>query len=370
MDVPDYGSLSNTAEYAEYMEKNALTRPERRPEAWITGPDNHPIAGVMEGDIRAAPTYFLSQYCIDMLRSFQEESRRTGNPWFFFLSYWLPHPSYFPPREFAERVSLGEVSLWPNFHDTLEGKPPNQRRYRESYHRAMELDEKEWKLILARSFAQMSFLDSQIGRVLDTLAELGIEEETVVLFGTDHGDMRGGHGKFLDKDAYMYEEIYHIPQIVRWPGVTKPGSTSRRFVFNMDLAPTALEIAGLPVPTDYQARSLVPLLSGGEGDPDWPDDVMCEFHGHRFLCSVRMIRWANYKYVLNLTSFDELYDLDADPWELENRIDDPAMREVLSEGRERLLAWIDKTNDDIAWAAKTAIAAAEGDIRVKRGGTG
>lgn len=368
MDVPDYGVLTHTEEYREYLERAGLSKPDRHPEAWLSSPDYGPIAGILDGDVRAVPTYFLSEYGIDMVKRFAEEREKSGRPWFFFLSYWSPHPSYFPPREYAERIRPEDCELWPNFRDTLEGKPPNQRRYRETYHRGLELGDDAWRLLLARAFAQMSFLDAQIGRVLDTLGELGIVDETAILFGTDHGDMRGGHGKFIDKDAYMYEEIYHIPQIVRWPGVTAPGAVSRQFVLNMDLAPTALDIAGLPIPEDYEARSLVPLLRGG-GMPaagaEWPDDVMCEFHGHRFLCSVRMIRWERYKYVLNLASFDELYDLDADPWELENRIDDPSMKDVLTEGRRRLAAWIEKTGDGISWAAKTAFAVAEGDIRVR-----
>ena len=372
MDVPDYGVLSNTREYEDYLRRTGLGPPQRREEAWITTPDYSAIAGTTAGDIRAVPTYFLSEYAVDMLERFAADRAR---PWFIFLSYWSPHPAYFPPEEYAEMIDPREVRLWGNFRDTLEGKPPNQRRYRESYHRTLELDDESWKLVLARAFAQVSFLDSQVGRVLGALEKLGVAEETAVFFGTDHGDMRGGHGKFLDKDAYMYEEIYHIPQIVRWPGVTTPGSVSRELVLNMDLAPTALEIAGLAPPEGCEARSLVPLLrgagsaSGGAasrgGGAAWPDDLMCEFHGHRFLCSVRMIRWDRYKYVLNLSSFDELYDLEADPWELDNRIGDPSMKGVLSEGRRRLLNWIERTGDDIAWAAKTAMAAAEGDIRVR-----
>jgi arylsulfatase A-like enzyme len=362
MNVPGYGVPYASPEYRDYAARLGLEKPEPLVEVKTLDPRVRGIAGIIEGDIRAEASYFLSDYSIAMMRRFEEESRRTGKPWFIFLSYWAPHFPYYVPRSYADRFHAKDMKLCENFHDDLEGKPPNHRRYRERYHRGLDHGEDTWRLIIARATAFMTYLDAQIGRVLDSLDELGISDRTAVLFGTDHGDMRGSHGKFVDKDSYMYEEIYHIPQIVRWPGVGEGGGVSRRFVLNMDLAPTALEVAGLPVPEDYDARSLAPLLRSEEDG--WPDDVMCEYHGHRFLCSIRMIRWDHYKYVLNLGSFDELYDLKKDPHELHNRIDDPLMNEVAGEGRRRLMRRIEESKDDIRIAAFGAVGWDEAEIEL------
>lgn len=353
MDVPNYGNPYATPEYRDYLDRTRLEKPERRGLIFDATPLRSPLAGELVGDVRASATYFLSEYCLDMMRRFQEDRERTGRPWLIFLSYWLPHHPYMPPPEFFDRYDPRDIELWANFHDTLEGKPPHQRRFRESFHRALELSDDVWRELIARHFAQMTFLDSQIGRVLQGLADVGVADSTAVLFSTDHGDMNGSHGKFHDKGSYMYEELYHIPLMVRIPGATVPGTVREEFVSNMDLAATALDLAGVRVPEDYQARSLLPLV-GREGS-GWRDDIMAEYHGHRYLFSQRMVRWDSYKYVFNASSFDELYDLEADPHELRNLADDPGKGPVLSEGRRRLMRWIDQTRDGLKHAATCMI---------------
>jgi len=353
MDVPNYGNPYKTHEYQEYLKRHGLKQVEVKSLITDFTPRRGTMGGEMIGDIRASATYFLSEYAIEMMKRFQDERERTGKPWFIFLSYWLPHHPYTPPREYYEMYDVKETKLWENFHDDLKGKPPNQRRYRECYHRAIEHSDETWRELITRYFAQTTFLDAQIGRVLDALDELGLSDSTAVLFSTDHGDMCGSHGKFHDKDAFMYEELYHIPLFIRIPGVTKPNTVRNEFVLNMDLAATALDIAGVGVPDDYEARSLLPLARGDA--VDWRDDVMCEYFGHRFLFSQRMIRWGRYKYILNLPSFDELYDLEEDPHELNNLIHEPAMKDVIAEGQERLLNWIKDTNDAILHAAQMAM---------------
>ena len=184
------------------------------------------------------------------------------------------------------------------------------------------------------------------------LSELGLEDDTAVLFSTDHGDMTGAHGGFFDKGPFMYEETYHIPLVARVPGAGRPGVCSR-FVSNMDLATTALDIAGTEIPERHEGRSLLPLIR----DPahEWPDDVMCEFHGHRYLYSQRMLRWDRYKYVFNVSECDELYDLEQDPHELRNCLGDPLYADRLRDGQRRLRMWMERTDDPLLPTAKMMI---------------
>jgi arylsulfatase A-like enzyme len=111
----------------------------------------------------------------------------------------------------------------------------------------------------------------------------------------------------------------------------------------MDLAATTLELGDVAIPDSYDARSLVPLFENA--DAPWPDDIMCEFHGHRFFYTQRMIRWADYKYVFNAPDIDEFYDLENDPNELVNRIDASRYQNRVKEGRQRLLKWMRDTGD-------------------------
>ena len=165
--------------------------------------------------------------------------------------------------------------------------------------------------------------------------------------------MTGSHGGFWDKGPFMYEETYHIPLIARAPWLTTPGTTCDHFVSNMDLATTALDIAGLTIPDNHDGRSLAPLFRDpGAG---WRDDLMCEFHGHRFLYSQRIVRWDNYKFVFNPPDWDELYDLTTDPHETSNLIRDPGHATVAEEGRQRLLQWIEDSADPIRSAARALL---------------
>lgn len=106
------------------------------------------------------------------------------------------------------------------------------------------------------------------GRVLDYLDEAGLADNTIVIYSSDQGFYLGDHGWF-DK-RFMYEESYRMPLMIRWPGVTKPGSVNTDIVSNIDFAETFLDAAGVAIPDDMQGRSLVPLLKGETPD-DWRD---------------------------------------------------------------------------------------------------
>ena len=122
------------------------------------------------------------------------------------------------------------------------------------------------------------------------------------------------------------------------------------FVRLMDLMPTFIEWGGGEIPADLDARSLAPLVNG-ETPADWPDSVYCESHGEVWgYSSERMVRTERWKYVYIPHDLDELYDLQADPAEMNNLVNDPDHADVLNEMKARLLGWNDATNDMFQWA--------------------
>jgi len=170
-------------------------------------------------------------------------------------------------------------------------------------------------------------VDESVGRLLDYLDKNGLRDNTVVVYSSDQGFFLGDHGWF-DK-RWMYEESLKMPLIVRWPGVTKPGSINEDLVQNLDYAETFLELAGAPVPDDMQGRSLVPLLRG-KTPKDWRDAIY--YHYYEFP-SVHMvarhygIRTRRYKLIrFYQTNEWEFYDLDKDPDERTNVFEDPSYR--------------------------------------------
>lgn len=134
----------------------------------------------------------------------------------------------------------------------------------------------------------------------------------------------------------MVEETGRIPLAVRWPRAARAGAASDALVTHMDLVPTLLEAAGVTDRPPMDGRSLLPLVRTGVQDLAWREDLLCQHHGHGHECFQRMLRHGPYKYVAHLDDCDELYDLERDPYELRNRIDDPAMADRLVQLRDRL----------------------------------
>ena len=162
-------------------------------------------------------------------------------------------------------------------------------------------------------------VDESVGRLMDVLDEIGLAENTIVIYSSDQGFYVGDHG-WYDK-RWMYEESLKMPLIVKWPGVTKPGSRSQLMVQNLDYAETFLDIAGASIPGDMQGVSLVPLLKGRTPE-NWRKSIY--YHYYEFP-SVHMvprhygIRTEDHK-LMHFYEFDEweFYDLKNDPDELVN----------------------------------------------------
>ena len=163
-------------------------------------------------------------------------------------------------------------------------------------------------------------VDESVGRLRATLKDLGLADNTIVIYCSDQGFYIGDHG-WYDK-RWMYEESLMMPFIVNWPGVTKPGSRDTHLIQNLDYAETFLDIAGAKIPADMQGSSLVPLLRG-QTPKDWRTSIYYHYYEYP---SVHMIprhygiRTERYK-LMHFYQFGnewELYDLKSDPDELQN----------------------------------------------------
>jgi N-acetylglucosamine-6-sulfatase len=177
-------------------------------------------------------------------------------------------------------------------------------------------------------------VDDSLGRIVATLDQRGILDDTIVVFTSDHGYFYGEHG-LNEERRLAYEEAIRIPLIVRFPKVARAGSTPGEAALSIDLAPTLLEVAGVtPVPA-IQGRSLVPVLQGkAEG---WRTSFLVEYYSDTVFPRIRTmgykaVRTARHKYVRfdELKGMDELYDLESDPYELTNLIGRPESKELLA----------------------------------------
>ncbi|HAF77774.1 MAG TPA: sulfatase, partial [Maribacter sp.] len=195
-----------------------------------------------------------------------------------------------------DKINADFKANWPNMTE--------QEKMRWKYQRYMQ-----------DYLACISSVDDNVGRVLDYLDESGLAENTIVVYTSDQGFYLGEHGWF-DK-RFIYDESFKTPLLVRWPYKITPGSKENEMVQNLDFAPTLLEAANIPVPTDMQGESLMPLLTGEK--EKWDRDAV--YYQYYEYPSVHMIK-RHYGIVTKEYKLIHFY-YDVDEWELYDRLNDP-----------------------------------------------
>lgn len=190
-------------------------------------------------------------------------------------------------------------------------------------------------------------VDESVGRLMSELEERGLSENTVVIYCSDQGFYIGDHG-WYDK-RWMYEESLKMPFIVKWPGVTQPGSRNPLMIQNLDYAETFLEMAGARIPSDMQGASLVPLLRGEE-PANWRKSIYYHYYEYPSVHMVPRhygIRTERYK-LMRFYQFDEweFYDLKTDPDELLNLYTDPRYSSDVERLKRELDALQERYEDD------------------------
>ena len=186
----------------------------------------------------------------------------------------------------------------------------------------------------------MEEVDAEIGIVLEALRDSGLEENTVVIFTSDHGDHDGAHGLTMKRS--FYEEAVHVPMIMSHKGVVKEGCVDAEHLVNngLDLIPTICDYAGIDIPAALKGRSLRALAEGQDGE-DWRSFVVSETVGGR------MVRSRRYKYALYCldSSEEQLFDMEQDPGEMTNVAGEPEYQDVVFEHRNILAEWTTREND-------------------------
>lgn len=341
--LPAYGNPWADRAYMQYLEDRGLTAPKRIP---VIEVENCVMTYVLDGPAKATVEHFQTDAAIDLMRKYAQGKQ----PFFLTVQYWGPHEPSKPTSQYADMYPPSETPLVPTYDDTLEGRPRQYRRHRDEfecwYYGASRLGRETWRDVTSKYYAYSTMIDDQVSRFLVEMDRLGLSDDTVVIYTADHGNLCGARGGLYDKGVGMFEDTYHIPMLVRWPGVVKPGSKRSNLVSNMDVFATVLEIAGAELPGGIDSRSMVPILTNEESD--WSEDLMCWNSGVYYLHSQRMLRWRQYKYVFTPYDIDELYDLAGDPLEMTNLIDDDGLVGVKIEMRKRLIQNAERAADPLA----------------------
>jgi choline-sulfatase len=277
---------------------------------------------------------FVARESAKFLRQYRDQ------PFFLCASFMKPHTPLFPPREWAEQYPVEDMELVEP--PDISGYPEHlQNRIRHTTGRDPLLR----KASQAGYLGNLAFADHCIGVLLDAFEELGLAENTIVVYTSDHGDMlqqNGLIGKFC-----LFDPSVKVPLIVSYPKELPQTVVSTALIEQLGLYPTLVELTGTgPVPAPaYRPIEDAPETIAGRSfadcirDPNCPGDaeIFSEYNLRSNNCQY-MLRTDRYKYVHNDGSTDELYDLREDPGETRNRIADASLQPLASDLRARLFA--------------------------------
>jgi choline-sulfatase len=289
--------------------------------------------------VNAGPTADNHQttWCAEKAITFMEAHRASERPWLFSVNFFDPHHPFDPPAEYLDRYMdrLDEIELPTYRPGELDNKPAFQSIDHASAYGGNagmpydQMSDHDHRMVRAAYFAMCDLIDDQVGRMLRALEDTGQLDNTIVIFMSDHGELLGDHGIYL-KGPFFYEPAVHVPLIVSWPGRIA-GRQVDGLVELVDLAPTLLEAAGIPIYPGMQGKSLLPLLTGGGRRTD-TRDVYGEYYNampwHRepHLPFSTMLRTDRMKLIVSHgDKRGELYDLAEDPTETTNLWDRPDM---------------------------------------------
>jgi arylsulfatase A-like enzyme len=304
------------------------------------------------------PTAVLAWRAIRFL-----ETARDDQPFCLWLSIPDPHGPLQCPEPYASLHPPDSITLPPWRDGDLASKMERIRVFAQLLGYA-DMSEAEIRQRVSIYYGMIRFLDDAVGQVLDALDRLGLTDDTIVAFTSDHGDYAGEH-RLTDKSSTLLDCMTRVPLLLAWPGRLPAGAVETHPVSLLDVVPTCLGLAGLPRPAGIDGRMLpatgddppraAVFSEYGAGGPrlrltdlprfadtSWEDQAppipllrWREAEGRP-----KMVRWDRYKYIYDPDDeVDELYDLQADPWELTNLAADPTHAAIRSAGRDHLLAW-------------------------------
>jgi len=284
---------------------------------------------------------FSDDHVSEVAANFIRNKTNQDQPFFLYVGLTTPHlPFHYPERlsqVFADDDIPPPASFRENWEETgklgLTGTKINIHTF------GVGLTHfGSWDNYIKSYYRSALSIDESVKKVMDAIREKGLEENTIVIYTTDHGYFNGEHS--LTEKHYGYEEVMRIPMLVQYPGGIKPGQVNEELVINLDIAPTLLDFAGLPIPEHMDGVSWKPMLTEGQNfkAPLREDFFFAlnaqeqpDFKPHT------VVRGKNFK-LMNFHTLDhwELYDVVNDPKEMVNLATNPDYADTLLQLQKRL----------------------------------
>lgn len=259
-------------------------------------------------------------------------------PFFLAVGFVRPHVPFVAPAAYFESYSYEQMVLPPVVQNDWEDIPDKGINYVTSIHAKMS--EEQEKKAIAGYYASVSYMDAQVGKILKTLKEEGLEDNTIVIFTSDHGFHLGEH-RFWMKVS-LHEESVRIPLIIKVPG-KEPG-VCHSLAELIDLYPTIAELAGIKTSPHLQGKSLVQTLNDPSVEVRDMAFSMNNWRGKAYL--LRTKKWAYIQYDEDASSGMELFDMDYDPGQYNNLASNPKYADIVEEFKERLEIKLEEVRDN------------------------
>lgn len=304
-------------------------------------------------------------YLTDILteRAVNFINKKRSKPFFLYIGHKAVHPDILQKEDASvdlsslpefipapRHVGTYKDAIFPrrkNYHESkeqLSRKPVLLESLKQRDTLSVDVSSRE-KTIRDRSEMLLA-VDEGLGRIIETLEQKGILNDTVILFTSDNGYFYGEHQLSVER-RLPYEEAVRVPMLLRYPQAAKAGSEIDDFVLSIDIAPTMLQLADAEIGEHIQGKSFIQLLKdkpGKAGEKHWRDSFLIEYVSYEkpmnwlIDTSYKAVRMGQYKYIhwIHHPEENELYDLDSDPYELSNRVNEPAMRSVVNSLKDEL----------------------------------
>jgi len=288
---------------------------------------------------------YITDELTDYAMQWLEHGRDVTKPFFLYLSHKAVHSEAKPPQRYERQYADLDIKLPASLANTEEnnrGKPMWVRNQRNSWHGADFFYHGNQSLTeyVRQYYRTLSPVDDSLGRILSYLRVNKLEDRTLIVFYSDNGFLIGDHGLIDKRNAY--EPSVRVPMVAYAPGLLPKGVVNPVRVRNLDLAPTFLDVAHVPQPKQFEGRSVLPVASGKVTPAQWNEpDFIYEYYWEwtfphtptTFAIERGRLKYIQYHGVWDI---EELYDLEKDPQEMHNLINDPAHRRTKIDLRHRL----------------------------------
>ena len=260
----------------------------------------------------------------------EQLAKKHGRPMFLGVGFYRPHVPQYVPQKWIDPFPLDEVKLPVTAEDDLDDLSPyaiNLTRLKHvSPTHEWVIENDQWKPLVQTYLACVSFVDAQVGRVIDALDNSAHKDNTIIVLYSDHGFELGEKERWAKRS--LWENSTRVPMIIVAPGI-KDGQVCTKPVELIDLYPTLLELTGLKPDPNHEGQSLVPLLNDPQAD--WPHVARTSFGPGNVA-----IKSERYRYIRYQDGSEEFYDHRHDPHELKNLIGDPALSKAVDTHREHV----------------------------------